>query len=91
MRRLVVDVGPIIGAEHETRQGQPFIAEEIVCSGLHMIRGGHFQRIEGECANASQPSAFNNPYRFVDAINAVKARYIHIPRDLEMARNMRWI
>ena len=91
VRRLVGIVGPVLAAERETRRGQPFTAEEIVCSGLHILRGGHFQRIEGECANTSQSSAFNNLYRFVDAINAVKPEYVHMPTDLEMARNMRWI
>ena len=89
VRRLVGIVGPVLAAERETRRGQPFTAEEIVCSGLHILRGGHFQRIEGECANTSQSSAFNNLYRFVDAINAVKPEYVHMPDDLEMARNMR--
>ena len=91
VRRLVGIVGPVLGAERETNRGQPFTAEEIVCSGLHILRGGHFQRIEGECANTSQSSAFNNLYRFVDAINAVKPEYVHMPDDLEMARNMRWM
>ena len=88
VRRFVAFVGSSLSAKRETRRGQLFTAEEIVCSVLPILRGRHFQRIERECANTSQSSAFNILYRFVDAINAVKAEYVHMPTDLEMASNM---
>ena len=30
--------------------GDPFYAEQIVCSGLQILGGGHFFRTEGACS-----------------------------------------
>ena len=91
VRRIIDVIGPHLQTEHDNNRGRPFTAEQIVCSGLHILRGAHYQRVEGECANNSQSSAFKNLYRFVDALNKVKAEYVHMPTEAEMVQNSKKI
>ena len=65
VRRMVETLRPFFGGLPVNQRGRPFDAEHIVCSGLDLLGGGHFQRVEGVCANSCITSAHKNLYRYI--------------------------
>ena len=62
---------------------------ETVCSALDILGGGHFQRVEGVCANMCTTSAHRSLHRFVGALNTFKNEVIHMPTRAEQDENRR--
>ena len=73
--------------ERQNMRGRPFSAEYIVCSGLDIMGGGQFQRIEGVCSSSSTSSAHNMLYKFVGALLTIKDQVIHMPTQAMKERN----
>ena len=48
----------------ENNRGRPFTPEQIVCTGLDILGGGHFQRVEGVCSDSGTSTAHLLMYRF---------------------------
>ena len=62
VRRLVAILVPFL--EGEARNG-PFSPEQIVCSGLDILGGGHFQRVGGVCMSSTKSTAHKKLYRYI--------------------------
>ena len=48
---------------HTTNRGIPFTAEQVVCSALDYLGGGHFQRIQGVCSGSARSTAHEMIYK----------------------------
>ena len=91
VRRLVDLVRPNLNLNEDNpnaRRGQPFSAEQIVCSALNIMGGGHFQRVQGDCTGSVPSTAHKFLYKFVDALLPLKEQFLHVPTKAEMRQNM---
>ena len=70
---------PQLEGNRVSNRGLPLSAEYIVCSGLDIMGGGHFQRVEGVCSSTCTASAHNMLYKFVDALLTIKDQVIYMP------------
>ena len=64
VRKLSAELAPFLKLSAGNR-GDPFLAEQIMCSGLQILGGGHFFRTEGACSGTGVSTAHKNLYRCV--------------------------
>ena len=60
VRHLVRVLTPYLERD---QRGQPFSPAQVVCCGLNILGGGHFQRTEGVCSGATTSTAHTLLYR----------------------------
>ena len=91
-----------VNCEQLTNLVQPFFdinrnrgcdPRQIVCSGLEVMAGGHFFRVNGYACGISTSTAWRNLYRLVNALlePQVRERFLHLPTARERAINMRTV
>ena len=78
---------------NRNNHGLPCNPQQIVCSGLELMAGGHFFRVNGYASGISTTTAWRNLYRFVNALlqPQVRERFLHLPTARERAINMRTV
>ena len=64
VRRLVDMCVPIFNIKNN-RRGLPCSAEQIVCSALEIMAGGHFFRVNGYAGGLCTGTAWKNLYRYL--------------------------
>ena len=65
VRRLVAILLPFLEGVARNDRGKPFSPEQIVCSGLDILGGGHFQRVGGVCMSSTKSTAHMKIYRYI--------------------------
>ena len=73
------------------RRGQPVAPQQIVCSGLDIMAGGHFFRVNGYGGGLGTSTAWKCLYRLTDALlmPEIRERFLHMPTQDQQAENMR--
>ena len=73
------------------RRGQPVAPQQIVCSGLDIMAGGHFFRVNGYGGGLGTSTAWRCLYRLTDALlmPEIRERFLHMPTQDQQAVNMR--
>ena len=65
VRRLVASLLPFLQGQAANDRGLPFSPEQIVCSGLDILGGGHFHRVGGVCMSSTPSTAHKKLYRYI--------------------------
>ena len=87
--RLVNMVTPLFDL-NRNRRGEPCSARQIVCSGLEILAGGHFFRVNGYGGGIGKSTAWNNMYKLADALVSpeIREQFLHMPNHFERVQNM---
>ena len=89
IQRLVDLITPLLDIT-TTNRGLPCSAQQIVCSGLEILAGGHFFRVNGYCGGMATGTAWSNLYRLVAALinPTVRGQFLYMPTPQQQQDNM---